>query len=45
MPGAVALNPVNNKVYVPNDSGADVTVIDEVPFFDAQVRAVTDSLP
>ena len=27
-PGAVAVNPVTNKIYVVNNSGGDVTVID-----------------
>jgi len=41
----VALNPVTNKIYVPNNSSDNVTVIDEVPAFDTQVRAEVDSLP
>jgi hypothetical protein len=41
----VALNPVTNKIYVPNDSSDDVTVIDEAPAFDTQVRVEVDSLP
>jgi len=45
VPFAVAVNPVTNRIYVPNYGSGNVTVITDVSANDTKVRAAFDRLP